>query len=69
MTLRVLRSDSQGRWKDGQPSWDLAHHRRKQSENRTGRDDQGGATDPSEGSLYNAKGDLVAPVSSLKINI
>lgn len=67
MNLRVLRSDSQGRWKEGQPSWDLTHQKRKQSRNQL--PDEPPAADQAEAPVYNAKGDLVMPVSSLEIDI
>jgi hypothetical protein len=67
MNLRVLRSDSQGRWKEGQPSWDLTHHKRKQSRNQP--PDETPAAEQTEAAVYNAKGDLVMPVSSLEIDI
>ena len=69
MSLRVLKSDSQGRWRDAEPSWDLLHQRKKQSKNQ--HSDQDRATDRNtpDGPLYNARGDLVAPVSSLEIDV
>ena len=69
MNLRVLRSDSQRRWKEGQPSWELARYKRKQPRDENPPDNREAAADASEGNLYNAKGDLVMPVSSLEIDI
>lgn len=69
MSLRVLRSGSQGRWKDGQPSWDLNHQRKKHQKNLNPYQEQAAGPELDSGSLYNAKGDLVPPVSSLEIDI
>ena len=69
MSLRVLRTDSQGRWKDGQPSWELLHQRKRQPKNQNPSQDLRDDRDRPDGGLYNAKGDLVAPPSSLDIDI
>lgn len=67
MSLRVLESDSHGRWRDGQPSWDSTYQRNKQSkgQNHPPNPDQ----DQSGLTLYNAKGNLVSADSSLKIDV
>ena len=69
MSLRVLKTDSQGRWREGQPSWELLHHRRRQPKNQNPAQDQPDGRKRPGGGLYNAKGDLVAPGSSLDIDI
>lgn len=69
MSLRVLKSDSQRRWRDAEPSWDLLHQRKKQSRNQHSGREQAPERDMPDGALYNAKGDLVTPVSSLKIDV
>ncbi len=69
MNLRVLRSDSQRRWKEGQPSWDLTQHKKKKSRDESAPEGRETVSKPSGGKLYNAKGDLVMPVSSLEIDI
>ena len=68
MGLRVLESDSRGRWRDGQPSWDLTHQRKKHRNQGPGQGLEP-ASGRSEAQLYNAKGDLVTPVSSLDVDI
>lgn len=68
MGLRVLESDSRGRWRDGQPSWDLTHQRKK---HRNPNPDQDRDAPPARtgGERYNAKGDVVTPASSLDLDI
>lgn len=68
MGLRVLESDSQGRWRDGQPSWDLTNQRKKHRKQYAGQGQGAPAGQPDAG-LYNSKGDLAAPLSSLDIDI
>ena len=68
MSFRVDKSQEQGRWRQGHYTWDLGHQKKKHRQNQArpgddvDRDEQGG-------SLYNAKGDLVTPASSLHIDI
>ena len=69
MSLRVLKSDSQGRWRDAEPSWDLLHQRKKQSRHQHPGQDRAPDRDTPGGPLYNDRGDLVEPVSSLEIDV
>jgi hypothetical protein len=68
MGLRVLESDSRGRWRDGQPSWDLTHQRKKNRNQDPGQNREPAAAHSGAG-IYNAKGDLVTPASSLDLDI
>lgn len=68
MGLRVLESDPQGQWRNGQPSWDLTHQRKKHRNKNDGQGQDAPSKGPGTG-LYNAKGDLVTPASSLDLDI
>jgi hypothetical protein len=68
MSFRVDKSQEQGRWRQGHFTWDLGHQKKKHQKNQT-RPDGEAARGERGGSLYNAKGDLVAPASSLHIDI
>ncbi len=69
MSLRVLKSDSQGRWKDGQPSWELLQQRKKQPRGQSPSPEQPPSGEQPDVALYNSKGDLVTTVSSLEIDV
>lgn len=69
MSLRVLKSDSQGRWKDGQPSWDLLQQRKKQPRSQAPSQEQAPSGDRPGVALYNSKGDLVTTACSLEIDV
>jgi hypothetical protein len=58
MSLRVDKPQAQGRWREGQLSWDMGHQKKKQQKNQ-GQDDDTPGQDAEGGPLYNAKGDLV----------
>ena len=68
MGLRVLESESQRRWRDGQPSWDLSHRRKKHRKQYAGQE-QGAPAGQPDARLYGSKGELVAPLSSLDIDV
>lgn len=68
MSFRVDKSQEQGRWRHGHFTWDLGHQKKKHQKSQT-RPDGDEARDEQEGALYNAKGDIVPPVSSLHIDI
>lgn len=68
MGLRVLESDSRRRWRDGQPSWDLTHQRKKNRGQDPGQNREPTTARGVTG-LYNAKGDLATPASSLDLDI
>jgi len=68
MSLRVDKPQAQGRWREGQMSWDMGHQKKKQQKNQ-GQDDDMPGRDLEGGSLYNSKGDLIPLSSSLKISI
>ena len=65
MSLRVDKPQAQGRWREGQMSWDMGQQKKKQQKNQ-GQDDNAFGRDAEGGSLYNSKGDLVPISSSLK---
>jgi hypothetical protein len=68
MSLRVDKPQAQGRWREGQLSWDMGQQKKKQQKNQgTGDDPPGRSLD--EGLLYNSKGDLIPLSSSLKSSI
>ncbi len=68
MSLRVDKPQAQGRWREGQMSWDMGHQKKKQQKNQD-LDDESLGRDAEGGSLYNSKGDLVPISSSLKYTI
>lgn len=68
MSLRVDKPQAQGRWRDGQMSWEMGNQKKKEKKN-LGQDDDTRGRDAEGGSLYNSKGDLIPLSSSLKINI
>lgn len=65
MSLRVDKSQAQGRWRESQLSWDMGNQKKKQQKNQ-GQDDDTLGRDAECGSLYNSKGDLIPLSSSLK---
>lgn len=67
MSLRVDKPEAQGRWREGQLSWDMGHQKKRQQKNQAQNNDTFGDNAESE-SLYNSKGDLIPLSSSLKIN-
>lgn len=67
MSLRVLESDAQGRWREEQPSWNSTHQRKKQNKGQPQATDQ--AQDQPGPGVYNAKGDLMPIGSSLEIDV
>ena len=67
MSLRVDKPEAQGRWREGQLSWDMGHQKKRQQKNQAQNNDTFGDNAQSE-SLYNSKGDLIPLSSSLKIN-
>ncbi|MGE4440629.1 MAG: hypothetical protein AB7D27_03975 [Desulfomicrobium sp.] len=68
MSLRIGKPQAQGRWRDGQLSWDMGHQKKRQQKNLDQDQDAYGRHSEDE-SLYNSKGDLVPISSSLKFNI
>ncbi len=68
MSLRVDKPQAQGRWREGQLSWDMGHHKKKQQKNQAQHNDTV-AEEAENESLYNSKGGLVPLSSSLKIGI
>ena len=69
MKLRVDTAQDQGRWREGQTPWDLGHQKKKHCKNRTSAHDDVPVQEEQNGSLYDSKGSLILPVSSLKISI
>jgi hypothetical protein len=67
MSLRVDKPQAQGRWREGQMSWDMGHQKKKQQKNQNQEEDAFGQ-DGEGGSLYNSKGDIVPISSSLKVS-
>lgn len=68
MSLRVDKPQAQGRWREGQLSWDMGHQKKKQQKNN-GPDDDATGRDHDDGLLYNSKGDLIPLSSSLKTGV
>jgi hypothetical protein len=65
MSLRVDKPQAQGRWREGQLSWDMGHQKKRQQKNQSS-DSETSGKDAEGGSLYNSKGDLIPLSSSLK---
>ncbi|MBE1425061.1 hypothetical protein H4684_001705 [Desulfomicrobium macestii] len=65
MSLRVDKPQAQGRWREGQLSWDMGHQKKRQQKNQSP-DGETSSKDAESGSLYNSKGDLIPLSSSLK---
>jgi hypothetical protein len=68
MSLRVDKPQAQGRWREGQMSWEMGNQKKKEKKNQGQNDDTLGR-DAEGGSLYNSKGDLIPLSTSLKISI
>lgn len=68
MSLRVDKPEAQGRWREGQLSWDMGHQKKRQQKNQAQDNDTFGEGAENE-SLYNAKGGLIPLSSSLKVGI
>lgn len=68
MSLRVDKPQAQGRWREGQLSWDMGQQKKRQQKNQAQENDTFGQDAQSE-SLYNSKGDLIPLSSSLKLGI
>jgi len=68
MSLRVDKPQAQGRWREGQLSWDMGNQKKKQQKNQA-QDEDDLRQGAEGGSLYNSKGDLIPISSSLKFSI
>lgn len=65
MSLRVDKPQAQGRWREGQMSWDMGQQRKKQQKSQTA-DEDAPRQGADGGSLYNSRGDLIPISCSLK---
>lgn len=68
MSLRVDKPQAQGRWREGQMSWDMGQQKKKQQKSRDGQEDAPRQA-ADGGSLYNSKGGLIPISSSLKSGV
>jgi len=69
MNLRVDAAQDQGQWREGQTPWDLGHQKKKHSKNQTAAHADVRVQEEQSESLYDSKGGLILPVSSLKISV
>jgi len=67
MSLKVLKSDGQGGWNGGQPSWDFSHLKKKLNRHGAEEVEPDGQEDAG-GNLYNSKGGLIPMAAVLKVN-